>query len=731
MDKTELIDALGPILARVRTDVSAVKRSGEMAWTRDEITPARLAKHLNGGPYRGVCPIRAGESTTRLGLLDLDSHGNETSWPEMTATAEEVMAALKARGGAPVAFRSSGGAGIHVYLLWDEPQDAYSVRMFLADALTAVGLENGAGGVSKGQVEVFPKQDEVPADGFGNQFVLPLAGESVPLEPLLGLEPLEREDITGLDWPMSEPVALRERPVRESSDTGEVDWARLRSALAAIPNEDSSELDYDEWWKVIAALHSADDGGADSYELAHEFSERSSKYDAAFLDQKVWAYLREERDSRLTVATIYHLAGAHGWTPPAAEPEEFEALPPAKTPPLPSFDRTKEGQIKNTLPNVVKAIERADFCRWRVRRDRFREEIMLAQDGTEDWRTLEDDDYTEIRLTIERRGFKPVSQEMMRQTVSLIARENQFDSAIHWIERLSWDGQPRIERFLADYFNVKQTDYHQAVSLYWWTAHAGRVLEPGIKADMAPILISNQGTRKSSALEEMLPDPDFFFDLDLDAKGDDVARLIRGRLLGEMGELKGMHSREVEHVKAFLSKRHEKWTPKYKEITVTFPRRCVFVGTTNQVEFLSDETGERRFLPVEVGDSDIPAIKRDREQLWAEAREVFKRDGIHWQEAERLGRQVHERHKVVDPWHAPIVEWLDGDADEFEHLDAAPTSRWESVFTTADVLRGALDMDPKHAQNRDDKRVAAILRGLGFEKAPRRVGGRLQKAWKR
>ncbi len=731
MDKTELIDALGPILARVRTDASAVKRSGEMFWTRDELTPARLAKHLNGGPYRGVCPIEAGSSTTRLGLLDLDSHGGETSWPEMTATAERIMGALKARGGAPVAFRSSGGAGIHLYLLWDEPQDAYSVRMFLADALADVGLASGAAGVSRGEVEVFPKQDEVPADGFGNQFILPLAGESVPLEPLLGLEPLDREDIAGLDWPASEPVPVRERPVRESAGESDVDWARLRSALAAIPNEDDAELDYDEWWQVMAALHSADDGGADSLELAHEFSERSSKYDAAFLDKKVWPYLRDERDTRLTVATIYHKAGEHDWSPPPAAPDEFEALPPTKVKPLPAFERTKEGEIKATLDNVVKAIDRPDFCGWQVRRDRFREEIMLAPDGTDDWRTLEDDDYTQLRLGIERRGFKSVSQEMMRQVVSWIAREYQFDSAIHWIDRLSWDGTPRIERFLADYFSVEQTVYHRAVSLYWWTAHAGRILDPGAKADMAPILIGSQGAGKSSALEAMVPDPDHFFDLDLDAKGDDVARMIRGRLLGEMGELKGMHSREIEHVKAFLSKRFEKWTPKYKELTTTFPRRCVFVGTTNQVEFLADETGERRFLPVEVGPANVEAIKRDREQLWAEAREWFKRDGILWQEAERLGREVHERHKVVDPWHAPIVEWLDGDADEFEDLDAAPTPRWDSVFTTAEVLRGALEIDPKHAANKDDKRIAAILRGLGFEKGPRRVGGKVQKAWKR
>ncbi len=183
-----LIAALQPLVRRVRTDVTAIKRSDGSRWRdREPLTTERLAAHLNGGPARGVCPIKAGESVTMVGLLDFDSHKGEVSWAEMSAVVGAVVDTLEmAWGMHPVLFRSSGGNGVHLYLLWDEPQDAYSVRMFLKGVLESVGLQDGAKGVRAGQVEVFPRQSEVPINGFGNQAILPLAGKSVPLQLVRG-----------------------------------------------------------------------------------------------------------------------------------------------------------------------------------------------------------------------------------------------------------------------------------------------------------------------------------------------------------------------------------------------------------------------------------------------------------------------------------------------------------------------------------------------------------------
>lgn len=338
-----LLAALAPLVARVRTDVTARKgESGRQAWTREPLTPERLARHLNGGPARGVSQIKAGESVTMVGVLDLDSHGGEVPWGEMVRVARDVMLSLELLGGAPVAWRSSGGRGVHLYCLWDQGQDAYSVRQWLGAALMSCGLQSGAGGLGKGQVEVFPKQDSVPADGFGNQVVLPLAGASVPLiwcDLADTLVPGTREDALGVVWGVSDPVPRLERPARAGAgqrvDVSEHSLTRL---LDAIPNgrDGVGELDYDSWLGLVFAIHHETGGSPAGLELAHQVSERSQKYDAAFLDERIWPYVHSDgRGAVRGLGTIKRIAAAWGWHEPLDEGVWEDVSAADDAPPLP------------------------------------------------------------------------------------------------------------------------------------------------------------------------------------------------------------------------------------------------------------------------------------------------------------------------------------------------------------------------------------------------------------
>lgn len=178
----EKVAALLPLVERMNRSHCWLKTSDGPRRLAEPFTEFMLAEHCAGRKAYGLCPIAPGESTTRVALLDFDSHKGETPWSDMLDTAQTVAFALEQEGHTPLLWRSSGGMGIHLYLLWDEPQDAYSVRAMLVDTLALFGLKNGDGGVAAGEVEVFPKQNEVPANGFGNMFILPLAGKSEFLE---------------------------------------------------------------------------------------------------------------------------------------------------------------------------------------------------------------------------------------------------------------------------------------------------------------------------------------------------------------------------------------------------------------------------------------------------------------------------------------------------------------------------------------------------------------------
>jgi len=346
-----LLAALAPLVARVRTDVTARKgESGRQAWTREPLTAERLARHLNGGPARGVSQIKAGESVTMVGVLDLDSHGGEVPWGEMARVARDVMLSLELLGGAPVAWRSSGGRGIHLYCLWERAQDAYSVRRWLSVALESCGLRSGAGGGGKGQVEVFPKQDSVPEDGFGNQVVLPLAGLSVPLvwcDLADTLVPGTREDALAVRWEMSDPVPLLDRPVRAAREVSEhshtPELAELRGVLNAVPNgrDGVGELDYDSWLAVVFAIHHETGGSDEGLALAHEVSGRSHKYDAAFLDERIWPYVRSDRAAVRGLGTLKRIASAWGWHEPLDDGVWGDVSAADDAPPLPPVARVE------------------------------------------------------------------------------------------------------------------------------------------------------------------------------------------------------------------------------------------------------------------------------------------------------------------------------------------------------------------------------------------------------
>lgn len=750
-DKKQLVRALQPVLDRVRKDISAIKFDDGSRWTKQPLTAENMERHVNGGPPRGACPIKEGESVTMLAVLDLDSHKGQTSWEGMMLAAMALRDALRMWGMEAVAFRSSGGRGIHLLVLWEMPQDAYSVRQAVFAAMSMAGFESGTGGVAKGQVEVFPKQDEVGVGENGNQFILPLAGPSEPLDLDLGI-PLGRDAVIGMHWPMSQPVVEMERPARNTTDlpSASEPLEKVREALFSIKNDGSAgSPEYEEWFKLACAVHEATGGSDEGRALFHEWSEQHPLYDEKFTDDRIIDYIKPagKRSTAITRGTLYAMAGQQGWS--SASPEGFgdviEASPVGGAleaqgevaesisagvdgRDLPPFERDrKTEEIFATIGNLLMALRRPDVCGWKISHDRFRDEIMISTNGGMAWRGFRDADYTRMREYLEKNGFQPIGKEMMRDAVELVAQETGFDSAILWIKSLparAADEPSRVETFMSKYMGCEDTPYARALSLYMWTALAGRVLSPGCQADMTPVFIGEQGSGKSSAVMAISPSLDFYVEIGFHEKEDDLARKMRGRLVGEFGELTGMRKKEVDALKAFITRRNENWIPKFKEFGSTFPRRLLFIGTTNNEKFLIDDTGNRRWLPIRVGKTDLAALKRDVLLIWAEARDLFIASGVQWAEAERLARDVHSEHEVDDPWEQKVASWLK-QADPEHGTKAAACS----YLTTGMVLFEALGMPAGRTTRGDEMRAGSVLKKMGFQKKRIREGKELISAY--
>lgn len=388
-------------------------------------------------------------------------------------------------------------------------------------------------------------------------------------------------------------------------------------------------------------------------------------------------------------------------------------------------DAAKIRQAKHysssTITSVTKAIGNFKSIGIEIRFDDFRDEIMFSEFGKNQWRSFRDEDYTDLRIKLEYLGLKRVGRELIRDAVFYIAKDHKFDSAIEWLTKVvpSWDFNSRIDTFLTVYFGVADSEYSRAVSRYLWSALAGRVLHPAIKADMVPILVGSQGAGKSTGVAAICPHSDFFTEISLNEKEDDLARKMRGRLLGEISELRGLNTRDIETIKAFVTRTHEIWTPKFKEFSTTFPRRIVLIGTTNQEEFLADQTGNRRWLPLTVGKVNVAKIREDHLHLWAEARDTFT--GVQWKDAERLAKENQGNHLIIDAWFEVVQEWLTNN-NLIPRYDTE--INYEGFVTTNQILLDVIEMDKKTIHAGYQMRVAKILSALGFVKRTKRVDGK-------
>lgn len=292
--------------------------------------------------------------------------------------------------------------------------------------------------------------------------------------------------------------------------------------------------------------------------------------------------------------------------------------------------------------------------------------------------------------------------------VVVAAERNAVHPVREYLRGLTWDGVPRVEMLASRYFGADDSDYVRSVSACLLIGAVARVMAPGCKLDTLPILEGRQGSGKSTALGIL--GGAWYTDSKIDIGSKDAYQALRGVWLVELGELAALRRANVESVKAFVSSAVDRYRPSYGRFEVEVPRQCVFVGTTNGSEYLHDETGARRFHPVKTGTINLDALRRDRNQLWAEAVARFDA-GEPWHvrgELVRVAAAEAEGRYATDPW---------------EDIVRAYTAVRATVGVTVAEVLDRLCVETGRRTRSDAMRVGSILRRLGWEPRQQRTDG--------
>lgn len=257
-----------------------------------------------------------------------------------------------------------------------------------------------------------------------------------------------------------------------------------------------------------------------------------------------------------------------------------------------------------------------------------------------------------LRSAFDGRFDFDVGKYSILDAVQNLCVENSVHPIKEYLGGVEWDGVNRIDSWLIDYMGAEDEPLTRAIGRLFFTAGVRRIMEPGCKFDTMIVFEGVQGTGESTALSILAGDENFSDQSIIGLDSKTQAEALEGVWILEIAELSGFKHTETAHIKAFLSRVTDRIRPAYARFKESWPRQSIIVGTTNDNNYLKDETGNRRFLPVKTGQIDLEGLERDL--LWAEAVEADAEG-----EPIILPKDLWEAAAEAQKARMPVDPWLD------------------------------------------------------------------------
>ncbi|MCK9326392.1 MAG: bifunctional DNA primase/polymerase [Bacteroidales bacterium] len=296
------------------------------------------------------------------------------------------------------------------------------------------------------------------------------------------------------------------------------------------------------------------------------------------------------------------------------------------------------------------------------------------------------------------------SRQIIEEAVTVVAHRRHYHPVRNYLNSLVWDGVPRLDTWLIKYGHALDTVYTRAIARKTLCAAVRRVYEPGCKWDFVLVIEGVQGIGKSTACRIL--GRSWAGDMNLDPHNKDSVAMMLGKWIIELSEMTALKWADSNALKSFITRGSDTARLSYQRHAKDYPRQSIFMGTVNpeHVGYLNDITGNRRYWVVRFnGPVDMVGLENDCDQLWAEAKAVYKNEVLYLTgEAERLQIVETLARMPEDPMRSNVMSWANANPEITE-------------VTTVDIL-GYLGMNLKSMTRGDQNRIAQALVETGWTK---------------
>ena len=310
------------------------------------------------------------------------------------------------------------------------------------------------------------------------------------------------------------------------------------------------------------------------------------------------------------------------------------------------------------------------------------------------WREWTDTEESRMRAYFER-TYSMYSQNKLQDALLIYFNGHKVNPLLDIMNNLKWDGKPRVEQFLHDVMKADDSDYIRECSRLIFAGGVHRAYNPGCKFDDMIVLIGGQGAGKSTIVRWLNIDDQFYQEIKT-ISGKEGIEAIRGVWIGEVSELMAMtRVKEAEAVKAYITSQKDSYRPPYQKNVQTIPRRCVFIGTTNNPQFLTDKTGNRRFYPVVCKSDGYKLLDHEKEvreyirQAWAEAVQLYREGKLQPFAKKEVLEQIRAAQEAAmeDDWRTGQIEQYLEDTKRSPNSTVSVIEIWHNALNNPEEIK--------------------------------------------